>query len=69
VTVWGRVTESFDRLAFLRSLQAAVSARNKIMHFRAMTSDDERTVASLPNLVRVSTLLLDDLGQQKEHGV
>lgn len=59
--VWERLTETFERRAFLRALQAAVATRNQIMHFRALTWEDERTVQSLPNLVRVATTLLEDL--------
>lgn len=62
-TVWDRVSVRFERSTFLRSLQSAVAARNKIMHFRSLTPADERTVASLPNLVRVSTQLIEDVGE------
>lgn len=59
--VWPRITSTFERVAFQRSLQESVAARNKIMHFRELTTTDERTVASLPNLIRVSVQLLEDL--------
>lgn len=66
--VWSRVSATFERSTFLRSLQAAVAARNKIMHFRLLSRDDERTVASLPNLVRVSAQLLEDLDDLSSDG-
>ncbi|WP_299090987.1 hypothetical protein, partial [uncultured Microbacterium sp.] len=49
-----------------RSLQEAVAARNKIMHFRELAAADERTVAALPNLIRVSAQLLVDLANGSE---
>lgn len=61
-TVWDRVTTSFERTAFQRSLTAATAARNKIMHFRELNAADERTIETLPNLVRVSATLVEDLG-------
>lgn len=52
--VWARVTLTFDRKRFQRSLHAATSARNRIMHFRKLSPADERTVRLLPSLVRLS---------------
>lgn len=63
-TVWDRVTKTFERIAFQRSLSAATTARNKIMHFRELSAEDERTITTLPNLVRVSATLLEDLGAE-----
>lgn len=51
--VWPSLRTNFDRLVIDKALQGAVQLRNRIMHFREHTPEDEETLRTLDQLAKI----------------